>query len=79
MEKEAAISPIQLYIDIIALQRAAKTASNRVEKEIVEALDGIWKTLVKRRQKVRRPLVPLEALRDRARDYENEIQGFLAH
>jgi len=54
-------------------------APNRVEKEIVEVLDGIWKILVKRRQKVRRPLVPLEALRDRARDRENEIQGSLAY
>jgi len=79
MEKEAAIPPIQLHIDIIALQRAAKTAPNRVEKETAEALNGIWKTLVKRRQKARRPLVPLEALRDHARNRENEIQGFLAH
>jgi len=48
-------------------------APNRVEKETAEALNGIWKTLVKRRQKVRRLLVPLEALRDRVRDYKNEI------
>jgi len=41
MEKEAAIPLIQLHIDIIALQRAAKTAPNRVEKEIAEALNGI--------------------------------------
>ena len=47
MEKEAAIPPIQLYIETTALQRAAKTASNRVEKESAEALKGIWKTLVK--------------------------------
>jgi len=79
MEKEAAIPLIQLHINIIALQRAAKTAPNRVEKETVEALNGIWKTLVKRRQKARQLLVPLEALRDRARDHKNEIQGFLAY
>jgi len=41
MEKEAAIPLIQLYINIIALQKAAKTAPNRVEKEIVEALNSI--------------------------------------
>ena len=79
MEKEAAIPPIQLYIETTALQRAAKTASDRVEKESAEALEGIWKTLIKSRRKTRRPLVPLEALRDRAKDRENEIQGFLAH
>jgi len=79
MEKEATIPPIQLYIETTALQRAAKTASNRVEKESAKALEGIWKILVKRRRKIRRPLVPLEALRDRAKDRENEIQGFLAH
>ena len=79
MEKEAAIPPIQLYVKTTALQRAAKTASDRVEKESVEALKGVWKTLVKGRQKARRPLVPLEALRDRAKDRKNEIQGFLTH
>ena len=41
MEKEAAIPLIQLYIEITALQRAAKTASDRVEKESAEALKGI--------------------------------------
>ena len=41
MEKEAAIPLIQLYIETTALQRAAKTASNRVEKELAEALKGI--------------------------------------
>jgi len=48
-------------------------ASNRVEKESAEALDGIWNILVKRRQKTKRPLVLLEALRERAKDRENEI------
>jgi len=48
-------------------------AFNRVEKESTKALDGIWKILIKRRQKTRRPLVPLEALRDRVRDRENKI------
>jgi len=41
MEKEAAIPLIQFYIEMIALQRAAKTASNRVKKELVEVLKGI--------------------------------------
>ena len=41
MEKEAAIPPIQLYIKTIALQKAAKTAPNRVKKESAEALNGI--------------------------------------
>ena len=41
MEKEAAIPPIQLHIKTIALQRAAKIASNRVEKESAEVLKGI--------------------------------------
>ena len=50
-----------------------------MEKELVEALKGIWKTLVKSRRKTKRPLVPIEALRVRAKDRENEIQGFLAH
>ena len=50
-----------------------------MEKESAEALEGIWKTLVKSRRKTRRPLVPLEALRERAKDRENEIQGLLAH
>ena len=54
-------------------------ASNRVEKESAKALKGIWKTLRKSRRKIRQPLVPLEVLRDRAKDYENKIQGFLAH
>ena len=70
--------PYYLYT-VIALQRAAKTASDRVEKESAEALEGIWKTLVKRRRKARRPLAPLEALRDRAKDHKNKIQGFLAY
>ena len=79
IEKEAAIPPIQLHIETAALQRAAKTASDRVEKESEEALEGIWKALVKSRRKVRRPLVLLEALRVRAKDRKNEMQGLLAH
>jgi len=79
MEKEAAIPPIQLHIETIALQRAAKTAFNKVEKELAKALKGIWKTLVKRQRKTRWPLVPLKALRDRVKDRKNEIQGFLAY
>ncbi len=73
MEKEAAIPPIQFYIETTALQRAAKMASNRVKKELAKALEGIWKTLIKRQRKIRRPPVPLEALRDCAKDRENEI------
>ena len=41
IEKEAAIPLIQLYIKTTALQRAAKTASDRVEKESAETLKGI--------------------------------------
>ena len=41
IEKEAAIPPIQLHIETAALQRAAKIASNKVKKELVEALKGI--------------------------------------
>jgi len=48
-------------------------AFNRVKKELAEALEGIWKILVKRRRKIRQPLVPLKALRDHAKDHENEI------
>jgi len=66
-------SSIQLHIETTALQKAAKMAPNRVEKESAEALDGIWKILVKHWRKTRRPLVSLEALRDRAKDRENEI------
>jgi len=55
-------------------------APNRVEKETVEALNGIWKILVKRWQKKRRrPLVFLKTLRDRVKDRENEIQGFFIY
>jgi len=54
-------------------------ASNRVEKESVEALNSIWNILVKHRQKTKRPLVLLKALRERAKDHKNKIQGFLAH
>ena len=73
MEKEAAIPPIQLHIETTALQRAAKMAPNRVEKESAEALDGIWEILAKRWRKIEWPPAPLEALRARARDRENEI------
>jgi len=48
-------------------------ASNRVKKELVEALNGIWNTLIKHWQKIKRPLVLLKALRERAKDYKNEI------
>jgi len=48
-------------------------ASNRVEKELVEALKGIWNILVKRQQKIKRLLVLLEALRERVKDCENKI------
>ena len=41
MGKEAAIPPIQFYIEIIALQRVTKIVLDRVEKELVEALKGI--------------------------------------
>jgi len=41
--------------------------------EIVKALNSIWKTLVKRWQKTRRLLVFLEALKNRVKDYKNEI------
>ena len=41
MEKEAAIPLIQLHIETTALQRAAKTASNKIKKESAEALEGI--------------------------------------
>jgi len=48
-------------------------ASNRVEKELAEALNGIWNTLVKRQQKIKRLLVLLEALRERVKDRKNKI------
>jgi len=74
-----AIPPIQLHIKTTALQRAAKTASDKIEKESVKALKGIWKTLVKHQQKRRRPLVPLKTLRDCTKDCKNKIQEFFTH
>ena len=53
MEKEAAIPPIQLYIEMIALQKATKTVSDKVKKESVKALKSIWKTLKKSQQKIK--------------------------
>ena len=42
-----AIPLIQFYIKTTALQRVAKIAFDKVEKESVKAFEGIWKTLVK--------------------------------
>ena len=48
-------------------------AFNRVKKELIKVLKGIWKILIKRRRKIKRLLVLLKVLRDYIKDYKNKI------
>jgi len=45
LEREAQIMPIDLHIDLLALQRAVKIKNHPVTKEIDNATKGIWSSL----------------------------------
>jgi hypothetical protein len=45
LEREAQILPIDLQIDLNALQRAAKTANHQAQKDIEKATQTVWSSL----------------------------------
>jgi hypothetical protein len=45
LEKEVGIPPCDLYINTIALQRAATTRNHPVEVQISSTLDDIWQAM----------------------------------
>src|SRR5437764_5890045 len=60
LERECAISPALLYIEKMALQRAAKTARDPAKREIANALNDIWSRQAGHRRNARRLPAPHE-------------------
>jgi hypothetical protein len=79
LERECAIPPVPLYIEKVALQRAAKTALDPVKREIANALNDIWSGQAGRRRNARHPPVPNEVLQGRAKDRKTEAEAYDAH
>ena len=44
LEREAAVPPIDIYIEATAMQRASTVQDHPVKKEIRQTLDRIYKT-----------------------------------
>ena len=86
--------PLDLYMDTIALQRAANTQTHPVETEITRTLNDIWSNIrLNQRGEQRpnqrggrrpnqrggqRPKAPLERLQERASNRAREIKELLA-
>jgi hypothetical protein len=88
LEREADVSPLDLYADATALQRAVTTKDHPVRKDIARVVDTIWNrarrpnSLHTRRRQGRRPhasrpQTSLEKARERAEEREREILTYL--
>ena len=44
LKREAAVPPIDVYIEVTAMQRASTVQDHPVEKEIRQTLDHIYRT-----------------------------------
>jgi hypothetical protein len=84
LEREAAVPPLDVYIDTTAMQRAATVQSHPVEEKIRQTLERIRGTRHTRRARAPRRRgtpkhVSQEALCLRAAEREKEMRELLAH
>lgn len=83
LERETAIAPLNIYTDMISLQRTLTVASHPVESKIQEALNDIHRSACvpragrRRTQRPLRRLTALELARKRAERIEAETQEHL--
>jgi hypothetical protein len=78
MEREAAVPPLDVYIDATAMQRAATVQGHPVEEEIRRTTEHIRGARAPRRGIAPKP-TSQEALRLRAAEREQEIRELLQH
>jgi hypothetical protein len=92
LEREAQVMPVDLYIDLLALQRASATKGHSVTRKITQVTQTIWNTLQdpepettrrgRGRPRTRRDRASPtrdELLRARAEDRETEITAYRHH
>jgi hypothetical protein len=78
MEREAAVPPLDVYIDTTAMQRATTVQGHPVEKDIHQVLERIRGARPRRRGNAPKH-TSQEALRLRAAEREQEIRELLQH
>ena len=78
MEREAAVPPLNIYIDTTAMQRAATVQGHLVEKDIHQVLKRIQGARPRQRGNTPKH-ISQEALHLQAAEREQEIRELLQH
>src|SRR5436305_9119998 len=81
LERETAVPPADLYINMTVLQRAATIAIHPVEGDISSALNDVWTAAMgnRRQRSINRPRIARGHLKEQATERETEIQRLLTH
>jgi hypothetical protein len=77
LERETGVSPIDLYMEVNRYRRADNTTGHKVEKQIAQTADTIWRRMRRARETQTRPLTGREIVATQAAERAQEIKEWI--